>query len=150
VPALAIVAAIVAVVGHEGLFWLSRWREGNAPPAFIQPANGVKVMAVIPGTPAEEMGILPGEVIVKVNGVSVRQKEDLYPALHVNPAFCKMEVLTHQGEIKFVQCAVYAGNHHQLGIIVVPDANTQFFVDLRRSGVVQLIKQRLERLRIGA
>ncbi|NGQ95684.1 PDZ domain-containing protein [Brevibacillus sp. SYP-B805] len=150
VPPLTVVAALVAIVGHEGLFWLSQRREKNAPPAFIQSADGVKVLAVIPGTPAEEMGIKPGEVIVKVNGIPVRQKEDLYPALQANPAFCKMEVLTHDKEIKFVQCAVYAGNHHQLGIIVVPDASTQYYVDLRRLGVVQLLKQRLKRLRIGA
>jgi hypothetical protein len=150
VPPLTVAAALVAILGHEGLFWLSQRREKNAPPAFIQSAEGVKVMAVIPGTPAEEMGIKPGEVIVKVNGIPVRQKEDLYPALQANPAFCKMEVLTYDKEIKFVQCAVYAGNHHQLGIIVVPDASTQYYVDLRRLGVVQLLKQRLERLRIGA
>lgn len=150
VPALMILAAVIAIVGHEGLFWLSRWEERQKPPYFIQSDRGIKVMAVLPGTPAEEMGIQTGEVIIRVNGVSVKQREDLYPALHVNPAFCKMEVLTHAGEIKFVQCAVYAGNHHQLGIIVVPDAQTQYFVDLRKASIVQLLKQRLERLRIGA
>lgn len=147
---LMILAAAVALIGHEGLFWLSQRQEREKPPYFIQSSKGVKVMAVIPGTPAEEMGIQAGEVVVKVNGVPVRQREDLYPALHVNPAFCKMEVLTHEGEIKFVQCAIYAGNHHQLGIIVVPDAQTHHFVDVRKSNIVQLLKQRLERLRIGA
>lgn len=150
VAPLMTVAALVALVGHEGMFWRSRWEERKKPPYFIQSSKGIKVMAVLPGTPAEEMGIQIGEVIVKVNGIPVRQREDLYPALQANPAFCKMEVLTHQGEIKFVQCAVYAGNHHQLGIIVVPDAQTEYFVDLHHANVMQLLKHRLERLRIGA
>ncbi len=150
IPALSLVAALFALVGHEGMFWYSQRREQQAPPYFIQSPDGVKVMTVIPGSPAEEMGILPGEVIVKVNGIPVRDKEELYPALQANPAFCKMEVLTYEREIKFVQCAVYAGNHHQLGIIVVPDASTRYFVDVRKLSLVQLLKNRMERLKLGA
>lgn len=150
VPALLIVTALFALAGHEGLFFLSRIQEQKQTPYFIQSSRGVKVMGVIPGTRAEEIGIVPGEIIVKVNGINVRDKEDLYPALQANSAFCKMEVLTRKGELKFVQCAVYAGNHHQLGIIVVPDASTSVYVDLKRASVVELIKQRLEKLHIGA
>ncbi|QRG67271.1 PDZ domain-containing protein [Brevibacillus choshinensis] len=150
VPPLLIIAALFALFGHEALFFKSQIQERQSSPYFIQSSRGVKVMGVIPGTPAEEIGIVPGEIIVKVNGIHVRSKEELYPALQANSAFCKMEVLTHDGELKFVQCAVYAGNHHQLGIIVVPDANTRVYVDLKRASVVELIKQRLEKLHIGA
>lgn len=150
VPPLLIIAALFALFGHEALFFKSQIQERQSSPYFIQSSRGVKVMGVIPGTRAEEIGIVPGEIIVKVNGISVQNKEDLYPALQANSAFCKMEVLTHGGELKFVQCAVYAGNHHQLGIIVVPDANTSVYVDLKRASVVELIKQRLEKLHIGA
>ncbi|MGE5704604.1 MAG: PDZ domain-containing protein, partial [Clostridia bacterium] len=150
VPALLILTALFAILGHEGMVLFSRWRESKLTPYFIQSTKGLKVMAVLPNTPAAEMGIQPGEIITKVNGTTVRSKEQLYPALQINSAFCKMEVLTHGGEIKFVQCAVYAGNHHQLGIIVVPDASTQYFVDIRRSSIVQLIKQKMQKLNIGA
>lgn len=147
---LIVLAALFAIFGHEALFFWSQYHETMRSPFFIQSSRGLKVMAVIPGTRAEEMGILPGEIIVKVNGIHVRNKEDLYPALQANPAFCKMEVLTYEGEIKFVQCAVYAGYHHQLGIIVVPDAQTNVYVDMRRFSVIQLIKQKLEKRDIGA
>jgi hypothetical protein len=149
-PPLMLLAALFAIVGHEALFYISQVQERKRTPYFIQSSRGIKVMGVIPDTPAEEIGIVPGEIIVKVNGINVRNKEDLYPALQANSAFCKMEVLTHDGELKFVQCAVYAGNHHQLGIIVVPDARTSVYVDLKRASVVELIKQRLEKLHIGA
>jgi len=149
-PPLVVLAALFALAGHEGLFWLSQWEERQQPPYFIQSTAGVKIMAVVPGTPAEQMGLLPGEIVVKVNGVAVRSREELYPALQVNPAFCKMEVLTHEGEVKFVQCAVYAGNHHQLGIIVVPDASTRVCVNLQKASVVQLLKQKMEKWTIGA
>ncbi len=150
VPLLSLLPALFAFAGHEALGVYSKWREEKLSPYFIQSSKGIKVMAVLPQTPAEVMGIRAGEIIIKVNGIPVREKEQLYPALQVNPAFCKMEVLTYDGEVKFVQCAIYAGNHHQLGIVVVPDATTQHFVDIRRASVVQLIKQRLQKLKIGA
>ncbi|UFJ40003.1 PDZ domain-containing protein [Brevibacillus humidisoli] len=149
-PALVVLAALFAVAGHEALVWYSRRREQALPPYFIQSSKGIKVMAVIPNTPAEELGILPGEIIVKVNGISVRDKEQLYPALQANPAFCKMEVLTYQQEVKFLQCAVYAGNHHQLGIIVVPDQETQYYMDIRKLSLVQLLGKQLQKLKMGA
>jgi len=149
-PALLWLAGMFAFFGHEGLVLLSKYREDNSAPYFIQSSQGLKVMAVIPDTPAHEMGILPGEIIVKVNGVAVTSKEQLYPALQINSAFCKMEVLTWDREIKFVQCAVYAGHHHQLGIIVVPDAMTQHFVNIRKRSLVALLKQRKERLKLEA
>ncbi|MBO8164345.1 MAG: PDZ domain-containing protein [Brevibacillus sp.] len=149
-PPLLLLAALFAVAGHEGVVWYSRRREQELPPYFVPASNGVKVLAVIPGSPADELGILPGEVIVKVNGIPVREKEQLYPALQANPAFCKMEVLTHQQEVKFLQCAIYAGHHHQLGVIVVPDHSTQYFVDVRRLSLIQLLGRKMEKLKMGA
>ncbi|MGD8190228.1 PDZ domain-containing protein [Brevibacillus ginsengisoli] len=150
VPVLSVITALFALIGHEGLFWLSQRREQNAAPFFIQPPKGVKIMAVIPDTPAEQIGLLPGEVIVKVNGSTVQDKSQLYPALQSNPAFCKMEVLTYDNELKFVQCAIYEGNHHQLGIIVVPDSTTDYFVDLRKISLLQLVRDRMEKVKLGA
>ncbi|MGC5324828.1 PDZ domain-containing protein [Brevibacillus sp. SYSU BS000544] len=149
-PWLAVFAALYTIAGHEGLFVISQRREQSAPPYFIQSPKGIKVMAVLPDTPAEQMGILPGEIIVKVNGIPVQDKTQLYPALQANPAFCKMEVLTYNNEQKFVQCAIYAGNHHQLGIIVVPDSSTNYFVEVHKMSLIQLIKDRMEKIKLGA
>ncbi|WP_232699745.1 PDZ domain-containing protein [Brevibacillus daliensis] len=125
------VAAFFAFFGHEFIGWLSNRQEAKGQPYYVPHSRGLKVMAVLPDTPADNMGIQIGEVIVKVNGSLIQRKEDLYTALQINPAFCKMEVLTRQNEIKFVQSAIYAGMHHQLGIIVVPDERTKEFVSMR-------------------
>jgi len=149
-PALAVLAALFALIGHEALVWYSRRREQTLPPCFVPSSKGVKVLAVLPGSPADDLGIMPGEIIVKVNGMTVRDKEDLYPALQANPAYCKMEVLTREQEVKFLQCAVYAGHHHQLGIIVVPDEKTEYYLDIRRLSLVQLLGKQLQKLKLGA
>jgi len=96
------------------------WRERNGELYFVPDKRGLKVLAVVPGSPAEEMGVAPGEVVVKVNGRTVSSESELYHAVQTNPAFCKLEVLDRRGEVRFVQRAVYEGTHHQLGIIAVP------------------------------
>ncbi|WP_059041746.1 PDZ domain-containing protein [Paenibacillus rubinfantis] len=115
------VAAIAAFVFHDSLIWLSRYGEQQRSPVFVHPQGGLKVLAVLPGSPAEELGIRTGETIMKVNGVPVPTKEDLHAALRINPAFCKLEVRNLAGESKFLQRAIYAGDHHQLGAILAPD-----------------------------
>lgn len=149
-PFLTPVVALFALIGHEGLYLRSRYLEQKTSPYYIQHERGVKVMAVVPGTPAEEMGILPGEIVVKVNGIPVQVKEDLYRALQVNPAYCKLEMLSHNGEIRFAGTPLFAGNHHQLGIIVVPEADSQFYVERSNLSLLQLLGKGLKRLRLGS
>jgi hypothetical protein len=118
---LSIVALLFAVAGYDALFWVLRYREQRGQPAYVHPAHGLKILAVIPGTPAAKMGLKPGEVVVKVNGCAVRQSGQLYQALSKNKAFCKLEVLNAEGESKFPQCSLYEDDHHQLGLILAPD-----------------------------
>ncbi|MFL0556323.1 PDZ domain-containing protein [Paenibacillus barengoltzii] len=139
---LMLVAAIAAFGLHEALIWLSRYEEQQRSPMFVHPQGGLKVLAVLPGSPAEELGIRAGESIVKVNGVPVPTKEDLHAALRINPAFCKLEVRNLAGESKFLQRAIYAGDHHQLGAILAPDELAPAAVRLQPLSLLQLLRPR--------
>ncbi|WP_238328010.1 hypothetical protein [Paenibacillus gorillae] len=86
------------------------------------------------------MGLQPGEIIAKVNGVRVYNKEDLHAALQSNSALSKLEVLNHAGEVKFVQRARYAGDHHQLGVILAPDENANYYAAAGPSSLLELLR----------
>ncbi|OBZ08001.1 serine protease [Bacillus sp. FJAT-27264] len=118
---LTLLAALAAVLLHEGLFWYSALEERSSSPIFVHPPHGRKVLAVLPGSPGQELGILPGEVLLKVNGVLLTEAAQLHEALRKNPAFCKLEVQNRAGESKYLQTAIYDGDHHQLGIILAPE-----------------------------
>ncbi|MFD1903676.1 PDZ domain-containing protein [Paenibacillus rhizoplanae] len=118
---LTVVAALAALLLHEGLSWYSALEERSLSPVFVHPPAGRKVLAVLQGSPAQELGILPGEILLKVNGVLLTSAAQLHEALRMNSAFCKLEVQNREGESKYLQRALYAGDHHQLGIILVPD-----------------------------
>lgn len=118
---LTLVAALLALLLHEGLNWYSALEERSTSPSFVHPPVGRKVLAVLPDSPAEEMGILPGEVLLKVNGVLLTEAAQLHDALRMNPAYCKLEVQNRDGESKYMQRPIYDGDHHQLGMILVPE-----------------------------
>ncbi|WP_256759075.1 PDZ domain-containing protein [Cohnella sp. WQ 127256] len=137
---LSVVAAVAAFVLHEGLLVVSRMRETGRSPLFAQDGNGVKVLAVLPNTPASELGFQSGELIKKVNGSTVRNKEELHAALQKQSAFCKIEVANRDGHIKFLQRARYEGEHYQLGLILAPDDDVEFVAASRSASIWQMLR----------
>ncbi|HEX6922375.1 MAG TPA: PDZ domain-containing protein [Bacillales bacterium] len=111
----AVLAVVFGVV--EWIFGQTRRRRESF--YFRQRDDGLMVLGVLPGSPAEKLGIRVGECIKKVNGREVHEEGDFYRALQQSAAFCKMEVLDESGEIRFVQGALYEGAHHELGLLFV-------------------------------
>ncbi|MFB9278300.1 PDZ domain-containing protein [Cohnella cellulosilytica] len=138
-PPLVAIASAAAFLLHEGLLWIGRLAEAGKAPLYSQDGTGVKVLAVLPGTPAEELGLQAGEVIKKVNGTFVRNKEELHAALQLQSAYCKLEVVNREGHVKFLQRARYEGEHYQLGVIPAPD-DVEFVASPRSASIWQGLK----------
>ncbi|MBW4081621.1 PDZ domain-containing protein [Paenibacillus sp. S150] len=136
---LTVLAALAAVLLHEGLGWYSALEERSLSPVFVHPPAGRKVLAVLQGSPAQELGILPGEILLKVNGVLLTEAAQLHEALRMNPAFCKLEVQNREGESKYLQRAIYDGDHHQLGIILVPEPDESVTAEAKPSSIFSII-----------
>ncbi|WP_340026102.1 PDZ domain-containing protein [Paenibacillus sp. FSL K6-1096] len=136
---LTVVAALMAILLHEGLSRYSALEERSLSPVFVHPPAGRKVLAVLQGSPAQELGILPGEILLKVNGVLLTGRAQLHEALRMNPAFCKLEVQNREGESKYLQRAIYDGDHHQLGIILVPDPDESITAAAKPSSIFSII-----------
>ncbi|RWR05040.1 PDZ domain-containing protein [Siminovitchia fortis] len=113
------VIAGIAILGRLFISYRHRVRENNTLYYFTPRNSGVMILDIIPGTPASKMELKTGEIIQACNNVAVSNKDELYKALLKNRAYCKLEVLDVKGEIRFEQCALYEGDHHELGILFV-------------------------------
>lgn len=82
-------------------------------------SKGVVIAGVIPNSPGEKMGLLAGERIQSVNGQAVHNEKELYDAIQVNAAHCRLQVVDRDGEVRLMQQVVYRHDHHRLGILVV-------------------------------
>jgi len=120
-PLISIVVAALAVIGRELLALFAYLKDDSMTSYFSKKNNGVIIIGVIPESPADKMGLQVGEIISKANGVVVRDEQTFYEALQKNRAHCKLEVFDTKGEIRFVQRALYEGDHHELGVLFVQD-----------------------------
>ena len=120
-PLISIVVAALAVIGRELLALFAYLKDDSMTSYFSKKNNGVMIIGVIPESPADKMGLQVGEIISKANGVAVRDEQTFYEALQKNRAHCKLEVFDTKGEIRFVQRALYEGDHHELGVLFVQD-----------------------------
>lgn len=114
---LSFVAIIVAIIGNEWITYRNRLRNQYKAPNFVYLNEGVKVLATLPGSKAEQLHILPGETIMKVNGVIVSNSEQFYKALQLSGPFFKLDILDEHNEIRFIRSAFYNEDHHELGLI---------------------------------
>lgn len=114
---LSVVAIIVAIVGSEWITYRNRIRNKYGA-AVLAPVNeGVKVLATLPDSRAQELEILPGEIIAKVNGIKVSNSQQFYKALQQSGAFFKLDIIDNNNEMRFIQSAFFAEDHHDLGLI---------------------------------
>jgi len=120
-PVATIAAVALAMLGRELIYLVQRVRDENRPFYFSKQNQGVMILGVIPGSPAAKMELQVGELVTTVNGVQVKDEKSFYEAIQRNAAHCKLEVLDTNSQIRFVQRALYEGDHHQLGILFVQD-----------------------------
>lgn len=121
IPLMSIAVVTLAIVGRELIALKQRLNEENLPFYFSKRNNGVMILGVLPASPASKMALQVGELVTKVNGSSVQNEKEFYEALQRNRAHCKLEVLDVNGQIRFVQRALYEGDHHELGILFVQE-----------------------------
>lgn len=109
-------AAIFALFGHELMYLWSRFMERRKVPLFVSDEKGLKVLAVLPQTPAAILGIKTGDIIHRLNGVRIQTAADLEKAVSLS-SFCKLEVLDEQFDSHFLQRAIYEKDPKHLGIV---------------------------------
>lgn len=142
-PWLVWVGAIFSPVAHEWLIYQQQQEESEKQPRYVRPLLGLRILAVLPGSPAAAMELKSGEVIVKANGVPVNTPFDLHFAINQNPAFVKLEVLDEQAQVRYPAKSLYDGDHHGLGLILVPDDQARQFLQLKEIPVWKSIQRRL-------
>lgn len=110
------IAGMFALFGHEIMYLWSRFMERRKKPLFVSDEKGLKVLAVLPQTPAANLGIKTGDIIHRLNGVRIQTPKDLEQAVALS-SFCKLEVLDEQHDSHFLQRAIYEKDPKHLGIV---------------------------------
>lgn len=84
---------------------------------YGETSEGIRVISIRPGTPAEKMNLHPGDIILTCNGHPVQNENQFYQALQLNSAYCHLKVKTLNGDLKITESAIYKDSPYELGIV---------------------------------
>ena len=118
-PISGAVALLLGVICRIALSIVVSIRERSAAFVVGPRSTGVVIAGVIPDSPGEKMGLLVGECIRSVNGREISNEKELYDAIQLNAAHCRLQVIGRDGEVRLMQQVVYRHDHHRLGLLVV-------------------------------
>lgn len=125
-------AAIFTAVGHEAVAVLGGHGQLRGAAYLSRPGRGMRVLDILPGSPAEEAGLKTEAVVTAVNGEPVNSREELKAALETAPAYFVLsyemggQVMTHRLPRPFGLA--------ELGIIFVPEPGDDGYVEIKSAG----------------
>lgn len=139
---LQIIPVLFAPLAHEYLIQAGNRKEWKGKPLLSPPERGVRLLTVLPDSPAHAQGLDSGWIILNVNGVDVNSRRDLTFALNLLPGLAELEVISPQGERTTINIHQRQG---KLGLIPVPDPSEQgAFLKLMDRG---FLARQLEKIR---
>lgn len=118
-PILGAIALALGMVSRVLIGVYFKRKEDRDFYAVMRSEKGAMIAAVLPNSPAEKMGLVAGEVIQRVNGEEIFSEHELYEALQINAAHCRLEVIGHNNEMRLTQHVVHNEDHYKIGILLV-------------------------------
>lgn len=145
-PVALWLGALFAPGAHEWLVRHGGHGEVHGDPAFTRPERGAAVLDVLPGTPAAELGLRSGDVVLSVGGQPVGGRRDLAAALESCGYFLSLDV-DGPGGRRELEYARHRGGTLEFGIVPVPDPDDAAHADLSRRRRWPAVVEWLRRLR---
>ena len=95
-----------------------RKMESKKPLLFVSTNDGISILEVVPDTEAYNLGIRPGDKIIKVNGNEVNSEKEIYKAFNESNNKVNLDVLHISREVSNINLVKNEVNN--FGILLVP------------------------------
>jgi hypothetical protein len=140
-PVVVIPAALFSPLGHEYLIIAGNRREFAREPLYKAPEEGVKILDIFPGSPAEAAGLATGDVILSINGYVIHDTMAFNSIFRVSGPVIHL-VRQNAGAVTFNK-----GTTRDSGIILVPDRYTPVFMEVKHKHFFHALSEKLQKIR---
>ncbi len=113
-------AVFFAIVGHGVLTFCWAKKEKHGKAYFSVPSHGVRVLDIIEEGPAFEMGIKPGDIILRINNKQVMTRHGIKNLLRDYPTFIWVDVLREDKYHLTFEYKRFPNGVDNLRILIVP------------------------------
>ncbi|MGH4122914.1 MAG: PDZ domain-containing protein [Clostridium sp.] len=117
--AIQIFILIFAAALHEAMLQLEKHLELTLKPKFVSGDEGIMVLEVAPKSPAFQMGIQSGDLIVGLNDKKIESEEEILHIVKGNFDSISLKIKKTSGELKDMSYTNVDGNK-RLGVVIVP------------------------------
>lgn len=117
--AFKVLALVFAPVAHEGMLNIQKYIEMSGEPKYVSGDNGVMVLEVAPNSPAYEMGIKTGDVLVEINNKRILSEEDIFSGINEAASFIWFKIKRRGNKLKELSYNKM-NSDKKLGIVFVP------------------------------
>ncbi len=142
-PVILPVLALYSPLGHEMVIWVGM-RTENRSPLYVPPEEGVMILDVLPGTPAQQQGLRSRDIILTVNGEPVNQYKDLQEKLQSRPGETVLKIKRGSTAISR---RVRINLQQDLGIIPVPEPQAGYYLSVSEDGIFSIATAIWRRIR---
>ncbi|MBR9647442.1 PDZ domain-containing protein [Clostridium tyrobutyricum] len=116
---LKLFVIVFAPLAHEGMIFIQRYIETVGKPKYISSDEGIMVLAVAPNSPANEMGIKSGDLLVEINSQKIENEEKITEIARKCSNFIWFKIKRVTGKLEQVSYNKMNENR-RLGIVFVP------------------------------
>ncbi len=145
-PMVGLLAGLFSAGGHETMSQLGSRREMNGQPYFSSPKRGIRVLEVLPDSLAEQLGLRSGDIILEVNGTPVNTPDEFKSVLLEASFYLELKTET-RGGIVIREYNRYSGRGANIGLILVPEDDSEAHMELKPMGLLESIFGRWYRRR---
>ena len=110
---------LFAPIAHEGMIIFQRYIETKGKPKYISSSEGIMVLAVAPNSPANEMGVKSGDLLVEINNEKIEDEEKIGEIVKESSNFIWLKVKRVTGKFEQLSYDKMNGDR-RLGIVFVP------------------------------
>ncbi len=136
-------AALFGAFGHELVIHFSRREDSGSQPTFTPREDGLPILAVLPGSAARRAGLVPGDLLVALDGHPISSPADLLAAFSAGTGPATVMVVT-RSRPRLVSLPRERVGKVPLGIVPSPDQDSSRFVEARRPRLLERLLERIK------
>jgi hypothetical protein len=110
---------VFAPLAHELMLNVQRYMEVNGTPKYVSSEEGIMVLEVAPNSPAFEMGIKSGDMLLQVNEKKIDNEQDILTAAKEGLNYISFKLKRGLDKLHDVSYNKLSGEK-RLGIVFVP------------------------------
>ncbi|MGI6097155.1 MAG: PDZ domain-containing protein [Dethiobacteria bacterium] len=151
-PLFVLPGVLFAPLAHEYVVYLGNKGELSSKPYYSFPDQGVRVLDVFPGTPADKAGLKSNDLILRVQGAHIDSAAGFWTLLREYFIYFHslyLEVLRDERILILTlpKQSLLRFRQEVFGLILVPEPYSKKYVEMKKSLFPQILKRLFKGLR---